>query len=272
MIIFDDFDLNNIVDIESFASSDVYNRIVLSDERSGGMFVFGCNFGSEATITLDVHIDDTKIQSGNITANIGSVVYYINNKTELTELGIRAINIKNYIYGGAVLNDVILITVENNHSDVLFVASPFYLLFSPFDYVTDIANNKVRFVAQEYDPNVLYSAILSDQSSELIYGSQILSPDLKFVGVDFYTYNSIVNNYLGFYSSIKQILTLVVDYEMQNSIPLDIIEVRLSNTNISKYMFMSNWQENDTYVYKQFFLVGAGKLGHGQYKAKLKEI
>jgi hypothetical protein len=272
MIIFDDFDLNNIVNIESFNSSDVYNRIVLSDSNSGGMYIFVGNFGTAANVTFDVHINETRIFSGNLSPNPRAVANYINNKTELRNLGVTAQIIKNYIYGGMTNYDAIFIKVSQSHNDMLFIASPYYLVRSPLDYSVDIDNNKVRFVPQEYDPNILYAGILSDGDSELKYGSQILAPDLQFVGGDFYTYRSVVNNYLGFYNKVKQIMTIVVDYEMQNALPLDIIEVRLNINNIEKYMFMSNWEEVDSYVYKRFFLVGAGKLDHGVYKVKLKEI
>jgi len=272
MIILDDFEYNNIQNIESFANSNIYNRIVLSESQSGGMYLFYCNFGGQSTFTFDVHTGTSRIQSGAISASARSLVNYINNSSSLRDLGIRSTIINNYSFDGAVLNDIVLLTLNDEYNDIMFVASPYYLLISPFDYSIDVDNNLVRFVAQTFDTNVLYADILNDEASELIYGTQILAPNLQFVGTDFYTYRNLVNNYLEFFKDLKQIITLVVDYEMQNTIPLDLIEVRFNLTNINKYMFMSNWQEKDTYVYKRFFLVGAGKIDHGLYKVKLKEI
>jgi len=272
MIIFDDFDNNNIQAVERFDSSLVYNRLILSNSNSNGMYVFACNFGGLANAELDVHVGDAKIASGNITANTRSVVNYINTKTELIDLGITARVINNYIIGNVVIEDAIIIYVGGDYNEVLFSATPYYLLRTTFDKTTDITNNKVRFIPLAYDPNILYSSILSDGESELVNGAQLLAPDLQFIGTDINTYRSISSNYLGFYKDNNDILTLVVDYKMQNVLPLEEIEVRLNVNNIEKFSFLNSWDELGVYIYKKFFLIGSGKLDDGTYKVKLKEI
>ncbi len=271
MIILDDFDNNNIVNIESFSSSAIYNRITLDSSGGEGMYIFACNFGGVSTITMDVHTTSTKIASGNIPANARSIVTYINKKAELIALGVSAKIISNYEWRNTTFEESILITCSSPET-LLFKCSPYYLLFSPLDYTYDSVANTVMFVPYKYDPNVLYAGILADEASELKYGTQILSPDITFVGANFSSYKNLVNNYLGFYYEKLDIITLEVDAELQNLLPLEPIQLRLSASNIYKYKFLVSWDQGEDYYYLNAFLISSTKVDHGKYKIKLKEI
>lgn len=271
MIIFDDFDNNNISRIESFASSAIYNRITLNSSAGEGMYIFACNFGGASTITIDFYFDATRVQSGNITANVRSIVTYINKKAELITKGISAKVISNYSFSGTVFEESILISCSSPET-ILVKCSPWYLTFTPLDRTVDSVANTVMFVPYKYDPNVLYAAILADEASELKYGTQILSPDITFVGGNFSSYENLVNNYLGFYNQKLDIITLEVDAELHNLLPLESVQLRLSAANILKYKFLVSWDQGDNYYYINAFLISSTKIDHGKYKIKLKEI
>ena len=273
MIIFDDFDQNNIDKIELFDHSNVYNRLVLSGASSGaGMYIFGCNFGTQTTVELDIHKGQTRVQSGNISASVRAIVNYINNTTAVTDLGISASIIKNYRLGSSVIDEVIYILIDNDYEDITFIASPYYLLFTSLDYILDVPNDLVLFTPQQNDPNTIYGAILADEASELRYGTQLLSPNLTFIGSDFYTYLNLVNNFLGFYNKQAELLTLTVNKKLNNTLPLEEVQVRLDAQNAYKYKQTRSWQENGSYIFKNFYAIGVGKLSHSLYKVKLKEI
>lgn len=272
MIILDDFENNNIEGIESFYSSAVYNRLNIPTGNSSGFYIFVPNFGDYSVVTVDVHWENTRVQSGNLTANARAIANYINNKSELRAKGITAKIINNYQIGTFNYGDAILILCESDYEDILFSCTPYYLVRSQLDSIQDDTNNKVRFTIYKYDPNILYSSILSDEQSELENGTQILSPDVTFVGNNYASYKNLVNNYLGYYKEQKTVITLTVDINAQNLLPLETIQVRLAASNIEKYPFLDKWNSYETYYYLDMFLIGSTKLSQGVYKFKLKEI
>jgi hypothetical protein len=236
------------------------------------MYLFACNFGSSANVTIDVHYGEDRIQSGNLSPSVRAIANYINKKEELQELGVTARIISNYIFGNTTFEEVLLIEATSEYDTLLFSCTPKWLIMSPFDYTVDNVNNRVLFTPYKYDANVLYSSILSDEESELKYGTQILTPQLDFIGDNFYSYKSLIENYLDFYKEQANILTFEVDTKLQSMLPLEQVQVRLNASNIEKYKFLHTWKEADSYYYLNAFVIGATKLDHGTYKLKVKEI
>lgn len=272
MIILDDFENNNIARVESFNSSAVYNRLNIASSESSGFYLFVPNFGEFSIVTIDVHWETTRVQSGNLTANARAIVNYINNKSELRAKGITAKIINNYQIANFVYSEAILILCSSDYEDILFSCTPYYFVRSILDSVQDVPNNKCRFTMYQYDPNIIYSAILGDEVSELENGTQMLSPDLRFVGSNYASYKNLVNNYLGFYKDQKTVITLEADIQAQNFLPLEQIQLRLAATSVLKYPFIEKWSSYNDYYFLNMFLIGATKLSHGLYKFKLKEI